>query len=83
MMKSDIRLFWQVNIHGLFAGRRACELLAVLCEAWYEAAVGEEELSVLDTHKTIEPIGFACRVVTEAGRGQLDPQLPRVPGATE
>ena len=39
--------------------------------------MGEEELSALDTHEAVDSIGFACRVVAEAGRGQLGPQTIR------
>jgi hypothetical protein len=71
LMKSDIRSFGQNDVRWFFARSWPRELLAILCEAGYKTAVGKEELSAFDSHKTIEPIRFACRVVAEAGRGQF------------
>jgi len=73
LMKSDIRSFRQNDVRWFFAYRRPRELPAVLCEAGYKTPVGEEELSVLDAHETVESIRLSCLVVTKAGRGQLDP----------
>ena len=69
----DVRLFRQYDIRGFFARSWPREFLAVLCEAGYKTAVGKEELSTLDSHEAVKSIGFSCRVVAEAGCGQLDP----------